>query len=245
METIKSSPQNICEVFATKSSLDWLRKTSLSDKLAKLKKPILEASKDAFEQAVPGLVHQGVVTTLNQRRLFSLKELIQISARSNASGIIVALDELQDPQNMGAVLRVAECGGVDGVIGTKRRSVGITPAVAKASAGASETMPISLVTNLNEALKELKNNGFWIIGTDAGKQANNLFETKLPSEPIVLVFGSEGKGLRRLVKEHCDIMLKIPLMGKIESLNVSQAASILLFEALRQRAFSSVKAKMK
>ncbi len=143
------------------------------------------------------------------------------------------LDGVEDPRNLGAILRVSECADVDGVVLQSRRAAGITPAAVKASSGAVEYVPISIAPNIKHAIKLFKENGIYVIGAEAGSD-KSIWDTDL-TIPISIVFGSEGKGLRRTVKDSCDLLLELPLYGKINSLNVSVAAGIFLFECKRQR----------
>ncbi len=163
----------------------------------------------------------------------SLDDMLDLAAQRGEPPLLVLCDELSDPHNLGAILRSAECAGAHGVIIPKRRSVALTAVVAKAAAGALEYMPVARVTNLTAAITQLQEKGIWIFGT-ASEGATPLYEADLRG-PAAIVIGSEGSGLSRLVAERCDFMLRIPLRGKISSLNASAAAAILLYEALRQR----------
>ena len=146
---------------------------------------------------------------------------------------VIILDEIEDPHNLGAIIRTAECAGVHGIIIPKRRSVGLTPIVAKTSAGAIEYMPVAKVTNISSTIDMLKENGLWIYGADmAGDE--NYFKKDLRG-PIGIVIGNEGKGISRIVREKCDFLVKIPMKGKVSSLNASVAASVITYEVLRQR----------
>ena len=142
-------------------------------------------------------------------------------------------DELSDPHNLGAILRSAECAGAHGVIIPKRRAVGLTATVAKASAGAIEYMKVARVTNVSNALKELKDKGVWVFGT-AAEGSIPMYKADLRG-PAAVVIGNEGDGISQLVRKNCDVMVNIPMKGKISSLNASAAASLLLYEAGRQR----------
>jgi len=142
------------------------------------------------------------------------------------------LDEIQDPHNLGAIVRSSECAGVAGVVVTARRSAPISPIAYKASAGAFAHMPVARATNLVDAISYLKSKNIWVIGTDA--EGESCYKADLTG-PLALVIGSEGKGMRRLVGEHCDNVVSIPMTGKISSLNASVAAGILIFESIRQR----------
>ncbi len=178
--------------------------------------------------------HQGVLALLHPRRSFSLDDLISRSQQPGRSKVLVVLDQLHDPHNLGAILRVAEASGADGIVLTEARTVTVTPAVRKVSAGASELIPIATVINLSRALQQLKKAGFWVIGTVAEKGTASLFSTEIPL-PSAVVFGSEGEGMRKLTKDICDVLVTIPIAGDIESLNVNQAASVLLYELFRRR----------
>ena len=174
--------------------------------------------------------HQGVVAKLSSQNSVSINELCQAASKKT----IVALDEISDPQNLGSIFRVSEAAGVGAILNTKRRSASVTGVVRKASAGASEVLPICEVSNLVRALEELKKAGYWIIGTSLSAESQELYTSELP-EPAVVVLGSEGKGLRPLVAKHCDVLISIPMQGKIQSLNVSQAAAVVLFELVRSQ----------
>jgi len=145
---------------------------------------------------------------------------------------LLVLDQVEDPRNLGACLRTADAAGIDAVVVPKDRSASLTPAAAKAAAGAAETVPVVQVTNLARTLKWLQSAGVWVVGA-AGEAPRTLFETKL-APPLAIVLGSEGQGLRRLTRETCDELFAIPMCGAVESLNVSVAAGVVLFEWLRQ-----------
>lgn len=175
---------------------------------------------------------QGVIAIRSSQKFLELNELIAKSKRSPLPFLLV-LDSIQDPHNLGAILRSAECAGVDGVIITKHNSASVTETVVKTSAGASEHVAICKVSNLSQALKDLKDEGFWIAGSYL-EGAKNYTEVDFKM-PLAVVMGNEEKGIRRLTAENCDFLIKIPMKGKIQSLNVSVATGILLFEVLRQR----------
>ena len=177
--------------------------------------------------------HQGVIALAAARAYFTIDDLLQEAADRGETPLLVICDELSDPHNLGAILRSAECAGAHGVIIPKRRSVGLTAVVAKASAGAVEYMKVARVTNINAAIAELKEKGVWIFGT-AAEGSIPMYEADLTG-PTVIVVGSEGEGMSRLVQKNCDVTVHIPMKGKITSLNASVAASILLYEAVRQR----------
>ena len=177
--------------------------------------------------------HQGVIALVAAREYFSLDDILEEAAQRGENALIVICDELSDPHNLGAILRTAECAGAHGVVIPKRRSVGLTAVVAKASAGAVEYMKVARVTNITAAIQELKDKGVWIFGT-AAEGSIPMYEADLKG-PAAIVIGSEGDGMSRLVRESCDVTVHIPMKGKISSLNASNAASILLYEAVRQR----------
>lgn len=177
--------------------------------------------------------HQGVIALAAARKYFSIDEILKEAADRGENPLLVICDELSDPHNLGAILRSAECAGAHGVIIPKRRSVGLTAVVAKASAGAVEYMKVARVTNLNTAIQELKEKGVWIFGT-AAEGSIPMYQADLTG-PTAIVIGSEGDGMSPLVRKNCDVTVHIPMKGKISSLNASAAASILLYEAVRQR----------
>jgi 23S rRNA (guanosine2251-2'-O)-methyltransferase len=176
---------------------------------------------------------QGLAARVSDKSFVSLDQLIAKGKKENETGLIVVLDQLSDPQNYGAVLRVCESAGVLGVIVTEDRSSPLSATVVKASAGASEFLDVCQVTNLQRTLKKLKDEGFWIAGSTLSEKSRSVYETVLPF-PLVLILGSEGKGIRRLTEKECDILVNIPMCGKVQSLNVSQAGAILLYEILRR-----------
>ena len=177
--------------------------------------------------------HQGVIALAAAREYFAIDDILQEAADRGEAPLIVICDELSDPHNLGAILRSAECAGAHGVIIPKRRSVGLTAVVAKASAGAVEYMKVARVTNINAAIEELKEKGVWIFGT-AAEGSIPMYQANL-TVPAAIVIGNEGDGMSPLVRKNCDVMVNIPMKGKISSLNASNAASILLYEAVRQR----------
>ena len=177
--------------------------------------------------------HQGVIALVAARAYSTIDEILQTAADRGEQPLLVLCDELSDPHNLGAILRSAECAGAHGVIIPKRRSVGLTAVVAKASAGAVEYMKVARVTNLNAAMEELKSKGVWIFGT-AAEGSIPMYKADLTG-PTAIVIGSEGEGMSRLVRQNCDVTVHIPMKGSINSLNASAAASILLYEAVRQR----------
>ncbi len=177
--------------------------------------------------------HQGVIALAAVREYASIDDILQVAAERGEAPLIVICDELSDPHNLGAIIRSAECAGAHGIIIPKRRSVGLTAVVAKTSAGAIEYMKVAKVTNISAAMEELKEKGVWIFGT-AAEGSIPMYQADL-TIPTAIVIGSEGEGMSRLVQKNCDVTVNIPMKGRITSLNASAAASILLYEALRQR----------
>jgi 23S rRNA (guanosine2251-2'-O)-methyltransferase len=192
--------------------------------------PLRMVPKSELDLAAPELRHQGVLAALPARS-FGGEEALDIPATPDK--LILVLDGVQDPYNLGACLRTAEAAGVHAVIIPKDRAAGLTPVVRKAAAGAAERVPVIAVTNLARTLTRLVELGYWVTGL-AGEATADLFQADL-SGPRVLVLGAEGEGLRRLTKEHCHELVRIPMAGKAESLNVSVAAAVCLYEAVRQR----------
>ncbi len=190
--------------------------------------------RDALDRESPHTAHQGVIAFTAAREYATLDDILQIPAQRKQSALFLILDGVEDPRNLGAIVRTAEAAGVHGVIIPERRAAGLTETVAKTSAGALEYVPIVKVVNIVNTIEELKKMGIWIAAAEATGDMR-YWDADL-ARPSALVLGSEDKGVRRLVKEHCDYTLSLPLMGRINSLNVSVAAGILLYEVLRQRA---------
>ena len=188
-----------------------------------------------------GANHQGVIALVASADYADTDELLEeITAKENSLSLI--LDGVEDPRNLGAILRVAEGAGADGVFITEHRAVGLTESVVKTAAGATEYIKVAKVKNLNRLIEELKKNNIWVVGTSA--EAEMDYTEWDWSQASALVLGSEGKGLHRLVAENCDVLVKIPMQGKIESLNVSVACGVVLFEAVRQRKIGNYELRM-
>ena len=177
--------------------------------------------------------HQGVIAQAAVREYASVDDILNAAREKGEAPLIVVCDELSDPHNLGAVIRTADAAGAHGVIIPKRRSAGLTAIVGKTSAGAVAHVPVARVPNLPALLEELKKQGLWVFGT-AADGAARLYDADLKG-PAAIVIGSEGEGMGRLVREHCDVLVSIPMRGKLNSLNASAAAAILLYEAVRQR----------
>jgi len=195
--------------------------------------PIERCDRRALDELTQQANHQGVVavTTPSNRTLYTEAETILDSL--SAVPLVVLLDNIEDPHNLGAILRACEGAGIDGVFIPEHRAAGLNETVAKTSAGAVEYVRVARVTNLVPLMAELKDRGLWVVGVEGGTETNYAdFDL---SVPLALVFGSEGHGVRRLIREKCDALISIPMRGQLNSLNVSVAAGVVLFEALRQR----------
>ncbi|MBQ7007910.1 MAG: 23S rRNA (guanosine(2251)-2'-O)-methyltransferase RlmB [Ruminococcus sp.] len=202
-------------------------------KLAKDKNIVV---KDALEtklsQLANGASHQGVVAVGACGKYVTVEDILEISRKKGTSPFIIICDEIEDPHNLGAIIRTAESAGADGIIIPKRRSASLNATVFKTSAGAASWLPVARVSNLANTIDFLKENGVWIYGTDA--TGEDYSKTDLTGS-IGLVIGSEGFGISRLIMKKCDFLLKLPMLGKITSLNASVAAGIFMYEAVRQR----------
>ena len=194
---------------------------------------IERVTKGKLDNLAKSHAHQGVIAFAEDLDYYSLDNLVEQAKEQSDNPFLVLLDEIKDPHNFGSILRTAEAAGVDGVIIPKRRAVGFTPVVVKTSAGAVEYLPVAQVTNLARTIEQLKEEGFWIAGADL-EAKQSCYQADLGGS-LGLVIGSEGSGMRRLVKEKCDFLIKMPMEGQIESLNASVAAGILIYESLRQR----------
>jgi 23S rRNA (guanosine2251-2'-O)-methyltransferase len=178
-------------------------------------------------------VHQGVVAQVAESREWPEDDLLQVLAGQDAPIFLLILDGVTDPHNLGACLRTADAVGVQAVIVPKDKSASLSPTVRKVACGAAETVPLVRVTNLARFMRGLRDDGGWLIGT-AGEAGSTLYQADFKG-PVALVMGAEGKGLRRLTREHCDLLINIPMQGHVASLNVSVATGVCLYEALRQR----------
>lgn len=194
--------------------------------------PLLPADRTRLEQLCGHSGHQGIVAMAAQRNYCTVEELLQHAAEKGEFPLLVLADGIEDPHNLGAIIRCAECAGAHGLIIPKRRAVGLTAVVAKSSAGAIEHLPIARVTNLVTTVEDLKKKGLWVYAADMGGQA--YYETDMTS-PAVIVLGSEGFGISQLLRKSCDFTVSIPLYGQVNSMNVSTAAAVILSEAARQR----------
>ena len=191
------------------------------------------AGRDVLDREVPGAQHQGIVAFAGAKQYASLDDVLGIPSETGQTPLFLVLDGVEDPRNLGAILRTADAAGVHGVIIPERRAAGLTETVAKTAAGALEHVPVVKVTNIASTIDALKRAGVWVAGAEAGG-SQRYWDADL-TQPLALVLGGEDRGVRRLVQERCDFLISLPLHGKISSLNVSVAAGILLYETLRQR----------
>ena len=226
LEVLKASPERVNKVFVQKER----GPNRIGDIIHEARRhgiPVVFVPKSRLDQESPH--HQGALGLLSPRGFATLEEVLA----SPGVPFLVLLDEIEDPQNMGAIIRTAECAGVGGVVIPEHRSAGLTETVSTVAAGALEHMKVARVINLARTMEELKERGLWLVGAEGGgKTPWHAFDYTVP---VGIVLGSEGKGLRPLVRKRCDAVLSIPLYGRITSLNVSAAAAVFLFEAARQR----------
>ncbi len=195
--------------------------------------PIEYVTKNIIDRLSITRAHQGVIAYVAAKEYIALEDLITISKERNELPLYCILDGIEDPYNLGAIIRTAEASGVHGIVIRSRRAVGLTAAVAKASAGAVEYVPVAKVSNISQAIETLKKSNTWVIGIDpAGEIDYSKVDFHLPT---AIVIGSEGKGLADLVKKRCDYLVSIPMRGRITSLNASIAAALVMYEAFRQR----------
>jgi len=194
--------------------------------------PVSHSSRRDMDQVTPS--HQGIIAGVSPYPYVDLADVLSFASAQDAQPLFLLLDLLQDPQNVGSLLRTAEAVGVHGVIIPERRAVGVTPAVVSASAGAVEHLRVARVTNLSRTMDELKRRGVWIAGLEASDEAQ-LYDQADLRGPLALVVGGEGRGVRRLVREGCDFLLRLPMGGQIASLNAAVAGSVALYEIDRQR----------
>lgn len=192
------------------------------------------ADKRKLDQMAGGVQHQGVVAQAAAYRYAEIEEMLEKARAQGEEPFLLLLDEIEDPHNLGSILRTAECTGAHGVIIPKRRSASLGATVYKTSAGAVEHVPVARVTNLAQTIESLKKQGIWIAGTDVAAE-QDVYRSNLDL-PLAIVIGNEGKGIGRLIREKCDFLIKLPMLGKLNSLNASVAAGVLMYEVVRQRA---------
>ena len=194
--------------------------------------PVMKVEKAALDRVAAGQAHQGVAAYISPYEYAEMEDIFARAAEKNEDPFIIILDNLEDPHNLGAIMRTAECAGAHGVIIPKRRACGLTEVVAKASAGAIEYMPCVKVTNIAQTIEELKEMGIWVAACDMGGQ--EYYKADLKGK-LAVVIGSEGFGISKLVKDKCDFVVSMPMVGKITSLNASNAAAVIIYEVRKQR----------
>ena len=194
---------------------------------------VVDADRRKLDNMSRTHAHQGVIALAAVREYVSVESILQAAEAKGEKPLLVICDEISDHHNLGAIIRTAECAGAHGVVIPKRRSAGLTAGVAKTSAGAVAHVPVARVPNIPSLLKDLKKQGVWVFGT-AANGTTNLYDADLKGAAAIVI-GSEGEGMTRLAEENCDFLVSIPMRGKLNSLNASAAAAILLYEAVRQR----------
>ena len=195
--------------------------------------PITEVDRSKLNKISQTQNHQGVIAIVPPFNYCEVDEILDLANKKNEQPFILILDGIEDPHNLGSIIRTAETAGVHGIIVPKRRSATVNSTVSKVSAGAVEYMKIARVNNINETIRQLKKQGIWICGTDM--ETETIYTKQDYRLPIAIVIGSEGFGMSRLVKENCDFLVKIPMKGKINSLNASVSAGIIMYEVVRKR----------
>lgn len=194
---------------------------------------VVRDDRAALDRMASSKFHQGIVAEAEPYRYYSVEDMLEQAGNQGEEPLLLLLDGVEDPQNLGAIIRTAECLGAHGVVIPKHGACAVTPAVSRASAGASEHLKVAMVTNLVRTIKDLKQQGIWIVGTDSQAPVT-CFDLSYPG-PVALVTGGEGSGIRRLVRENCDYMVNIPMAGRVNSLNASVSSAICLAEIVRQR----------
>ncbi|NMO97533.1 23S rRNA (guanosine(2251)-2'-O)-methyltransferase RlmB [Paenibacillus lemnae] len=195
---------------------------------------VQNVDKRKLDQMVPGIQHQGVVAQAAPYAYAHMDDLLKHAEEKGEAPFLLILDEIEDPHNLGSILRTADCTGVHGVVLPKRRSAQITATVSKTSAGAVEYVPVARVTNLAQTIDQLKEMGVWVVGTVVD-EVEEIYETSVFNGPVAIVIGNEAKGMGRLIREKCDVLVKLPMAGQINSLNASVAAGVIMYEVLRRR----------
>ncbi|MBT9135715.1 MAG: putative TrmH family tRNA/rRNA methyltransferase [Firmicutes bacterium] len=228
LEALKAGKE-VDKIFLQKGAIGSVRQII---ELAKNKGAVVvEAEKALLDKMSEGRPHQGVIARLAIEEYADFDSLVE-KAKASEHPLLIILDHLEDPHNFGAILRTALAAGAQGVIIPKRRSVALTPAVAKASAGATAHLPVARVANLAQHVELLKEQGFWVVGAEESGKV--IYETKQRG-PLAVIFGNEGEGLSRLLKERCDELVSVPMLGPVSSLNVAVSCGVVLFEMVRQR----------
>ena len=229
-ESLKARGRSFAWVGVAKERHD-LRLQRVVDECRRQGIAVRFVSRPELDRMAGNNAHQGVVAVTSAKQYNDLDDVV--AAKRGQFSLVVVLDGVEDPHNLGAILRTADAAGADGVVIPERRAAGVTPTVTKASAGASEHLPIAKVTNIGRTLEELKSKNLWIVGLD--ERAPQNYDSLDYKMDCAIVLGAEGKGVHELVRKKCDFLISIPMLGKVPSLNVSVAAGIMLYEIVRQR----------
>jgi 23S rRNA (guanosine2251-2'-O)-methyltransferase len=235
---LEYSPQKIQRAWIDDQRLD-ARLKQLLDELRVLGIQAEKTERKKLDKMADGKNHQGIVVAVEMPAMRSEDQLKHDVENLTGTPFYLVLDQVQDPHNLGACLRTADAVGVHGIIVTKDNAASITPTVCKVASGAAETVPVYQVTNLARVLRWLKEQNIWIMGAD-GEATQTVYEMQLDM-PLAIVMGTEGSGMRHLTRQHCDFLVKIPMIGHVESLNVSVAAGVLLYETFRQKSLAAIK----
>ena len=232
LETLHS-PRQVKRILLAEGQREAPALASIVQEAKQRHVPLETVPRARLDQLSRGAVHQGVLAVVGERRYASIEEILAFAESRHEPPFLLILDAIQDVNNLGSLLRTAEAAGVHGVIIPEHRAAEVNATVTKTSAGATEHLLIAQETNLTRAIEELKKRNIWVVGL-AG-EAKTLYTQADLTGPLALVVGNEGKGISRLVREHCDLLIKLPMYGHINSLNAAVAGSIALYEALRQR----------
>lgn len=229
LEAIKSDT-TINKIYAQTSNkeIDSVIKEALKRKII-----VVNTDKQKLDKMIDGKNSQGIIASITDFEYSEIEDIINYAKSRNEDPFVLILDKIEDPHNLGAIIRSAECMGVHGIIIQKRNACLVTDTVEKVAAGACSYVKVARVTNITESIKKLKEYGLWIYGLDMAGESN-IYDTKLEGA-IGIVVGNEGEGISRLVKENCDVLMKIPMTGKINSLNASVSAAISIYEVVRQK----------
>jgi 23S rRNA (guanosine2251-2'-O)-methyltransferase len=228
---IAREPERLIELFVLKGR-DDKQIHEIVSQARRFGASVQFCQRKTLDEKVEGGQHQGLVAKVKPAKQFSENDLMSIVENSKKP-LLLILDGVTDPHNLGACLRTADAAGVDAVVVPKDKSAALTPVVRKVASGAADVIPLVQVTNLARTLRDLQAAGLWIVGT-AGEAEQDIYQAKLDG-PMALVMGAEGKGMRRLTREHCDELIKLPMAGSVSSLNVSVATGVCLYEMVRQR----------
>ncbi len=235
-ELLRHEPKKVIEVYAVKSALSDAK--DIEKLLIENRTQVAVCDRGRLDSLVQSDSHQGFVAKISDRIFESFESVLELPGREPRA-LVLALDGIQDPQNFGAILRAAECFGVDAVMWSKNRSSPLTPVVSKSSAGASELVPLIQVSNLASSLEKMRDSGFWVVAASVQKGSESLDNFGFP-EHTVLVLGAEGEGIQRLIQERAHCRVHIPMHGRIDSLNVSQSAAVMLGAYRRQHGIGAV-----